>query len=84
MAAIAGMSRARYALRFRQITGQTPGDFLAKSRMSVAQTLLKAGRPLKRVVDDVGYASTNAFTRAFIREVGFSPIRWSRETAHSG
>jgi len=83
MAAIAGMSRARFAARFRDITGQTPGAFVVASRMSVAQTLLRAGRPLKKVVDQVGYANPKTFTRAFSRELGTTPIRWSRYAARS-
>lgn len=76
MAALAGMSRARFALRFKEITGETPADYLASWRMMKAQDLLKRGRPLKHVADDVGYASASAFTRAFIRKLGCSPTSW--------
>jgi AraC-like DNA-binding protein len=78
MAAEAGMSRARFAARFRQVTGQTPGHCLAGWRIAVAQGLLKSGRPMKQVCLQAGYASSSAFTRAFIRQVGLSPARWRK------
>jgi AraC-like DNA-binding protein len=76
MAALAGMSRARFALRFKEITGETPADYLASWRVMRAQDLLQRGRPLKHVADDVGYASASAFTRTFIRKLGCSPTSW--------
>lgn len=83
MAALAGMSRARFAVRFRTVTGETPVDYLASWRVMTAQGLLKKGRQLKHVADDVGYGSASALTRAFIRKLGCSPTEWlkvERET----
>lgn len=76
MAALAGMSRARFAVRFREVTGDTPADYLAAWRVMTAQGLLKRGRPLKHVASDVGYASASALTRAFVRKLGCSPTEW--------
>lgn len=76
MAALAGMSRARFAVRFHEITGVTPADYLASWRMMTAQGLLKRGRPLKQVAGDVGYASASALARAFVRKRGCSPTEW--------
>lgn len=76
MAALAGMSRARFAVRFREVTGETPIDYLASWRIMMAQDLLKRGRPLKHVADDVGYGSASALTRAFTRKLGCSPTAW--------
>lgn len=83
MAALAGMSRARFAVRFRTVTGETPADYLASWRVMTAQGLLKKGRQLKHVADDVGYGSASALTRAFVRKLGCSPTEWlkvERET----
>lgn len=76
MATLAGMSRARFAVRFREITGQTPADYLAGWRIMLAQGLLKQGLQLKHVADDVGYGSASALTRAFIRKLGCAPTEW--------
>ena len=76
MAALAGMSRARFAVRFRAVTGETPADYLASWRVMTAQGLLKKGRQLKHVANDVGYGSASALTRAFVRKLGCSPTEW--------
>jgi len=76
LAALAGMSRARFAEHFRQVTGATPADYLASWRIMTAQGLLKKGRQLKHVADDVGYGSASALTRAFVRKLGCSPSDW--------
>lgn len=78
MAAEAGMSRARFAARFREVTGQTPVHYLATWRITLAQNMLKNGRPIKQVCIEAGYGSSSAFTRAFIRQVGEAPTQWLR------
>jgi transcriptional regulator GlxA family with amidase domain len=76
LADAAGMSRARFAVHFHKIVGATPFEYLADWRIGVAQTLLKRGEPLKIVAPSVGYMSSTALTRAFIRKVGLSPTKW--------
>lgn len=76
MADLAGMSRARFAARFREVTGETPVDYLASWRIMVAQRLLKQGLQLKHVAYDIGYGSASALTRAFVRKLGCSPAAW--------
>ena len=76
LADIAGMSRARFAVNFRQTVGCTPLDYLTDWRLSVAQNLLKQGRPLKTVASAVGYRSPAALTRIFTRRIGISPTGW--------
>jgi AraC-like DNA-binding protein len=80
MARLAGMSRARFAAHFREVTGATPADYLASWRMALAQGLLRAGRPLKNVAFEVGYASASALTRVFTRKVGTAPSQWLRHS----
>lgn len=76
MAALAGISRARFAVRFREITGETPADYLASWRVMTAQGLLRKGRPLKNVAVDVGYGSASTLARVFVRKLGCSPTEW--------
>jgi AraC-like DNA-binding protein len=76
MAAAAGMSRARFAVRFRAITGLTPFEYLADWRVGVAQGLLKKGEALKIVAPAVGYSSSAALTRLFRERIGQSPGEW--------
>ncbi len=76
MAGLAGMSRARFAVRFREVIGQTPADYLASWRILVAQRLLRRGLPIKQVAYDVGYGSPTALARVFVRKIGCTPSRW--------
>lgn len=81
----AGMSRARFAVRFRAVTGVTPLDYLTDWRLSVAQTLLVHGKPLKLIAPRVGYTSSVALARVFTRRVGKSPAAWlARANASAG
>ena len=76
LAALAGMSRARFSVRFRAVMGTTPGDHLAACRVAEAQQLLRQGLRLKQVAAQVGYGSASALTRAFTRVVGAAPAHW--------
>lgn len=79
MASEAGLSRARFAARFREVTGQTPADYLAGWRITIAQGLLRSGRAMKQVSMESGYGSSSAFIRAFVRKVGMPPTQWLKQ-----
>jgi AraC-like DNA-binding protein len=81
MAARALLSRNGFAQEFRKVVGITPADFLTRVRITLAQRLLRKGRSVALVADDVGYGSQPAFSRAFIRETGVSPSTWVRTHA---
>lgn len=81
MAQLAGMSRARFAVRFREVTGDTPADYLAAWRVMTAQRLLTRGAPVKQVAEDVGYGSASALSRAVVRRLGIAPGQWLRQQA---
>jgi AraC-like DNA-binding protein len=83
LADLSGMSRARFAVNFRETVGMTPLDYLTDWRMSVAQNLIKQGRPIKSVAMAVGYQSQAALTRVFSRRIGCSPTDWVRELNRS-
>lgn len=76
----AGMSRARFAVNFRETVGQTPLDYLTDWRIGLAQTLLRKGRPVKIVADEVGYGSAAALARAFSARLGVAPVAWARRS----
>lgn len=79
LADLAGMSRARFAVNFRETVGFTPLDYLTDWRMSVAQNLLKQGRPIKSVASAVGYQSQAALARVFAKRIGLAPTDWARQ-----
>lgn len=81
LAAAAGMSRARFAVHFKNIVGTTPGAYLAEWRLGLAQSLLRRGKPIKLIADEVGYSSASALSRAFSAQRGISPSEWLRQSA---
>ncbi len=84
MAAIAGMSRSRFAAHFLKVVGVTPFHYLATWRVGAAQGLLKRGEPLKMVAPAVGYASSAALAKAFSQQIGLSPTEWLASTRPDG
>ena len=78
LASLAGMSRARFASAFRDQIGCTPGHYLAHWRIQVACNLLRRGRPVGHIADEVGYGSAQALARAFRTHLGCSPLVWLR------
>lgn len=76
LAKVAAMSRARFAARFKAVTGTTVADYLTSWRLMAAQRLLASGRAPKVVAHEVGYANASALARAFTRKFGVSPLAW--------
>jgi AraC-like DNA-binding protein len=75
-----GMSRFKFARRFRMETGMTPGAFLKRVRMCEAMDmLLKSETAIQDIARQVGYRDPAAFSRAFLQTVGTQP-RTYRDT----
>jgi AraC-like DNA-binding protein len=81
LAETAGMSRARFAAHFHAVVGVTPGNYLAAWRVSVAQGLMRRGRPLGVVANAVGYSTPGAFSKVFTKRLGTTPRAWLRQQA---
>jgi AraC-like DNA-binding protein len=74
LAAIAGSSRSMFSERFTTMVGMSPGRYLARWRMQVAQSLLRSNAlTVSEVAARLGYESEAAFSRAFKRVVGVPP-----------
>ena len=82
LARTAGSSRSVLAVRFQQLVGSAPMQYLTQWRMLLAANLLsRSNAPLTRIAEDVGYQTDTAFSRAFRREYGAPPAAWRRTQA---
>lgn len=83
LAAAVGMSRSRFAERFRDLVGQGPMAYLADWRLQRALALLER-RPacsVQQVASQTGYSSPAAFSRAFSGKFGVAPTAYRRRSA---
>jgi len=74
-----GVSRTRFAERFRHFLGEPPMAYLGRWRIKLAaETLASSDANVGAVAAEVGYASEAAFNRAFKREFGCPPAQFRR------
>jgi AraC-like DNA-binding protein len=79
LASEAGMSRSAFALRFKELVGEAPLEYLTRWRMYQAGRLLREGKKkLVEVANLVGYDSDAAFNKAFKRVLGVTPGEYRR------
>ncbi len=79
LARTAGYSQWHASRIFKEVTGKTPFEYLRELRLSKAAELLRAEQP--KVVDvafDFVFDSHEGFTRAFLKQFGESPKKFSR------
>jgi AraC-like DNA-binding protein len=82
LAAAVAMSRSAFVDRFGGLVGQPPIRYLTALRLQTARRRLRDGTTsLSRLAPSVGYASEEAFSRAFKREFGLSPSQWREQSA---
>ena len=80
MAAEAGMSRAAFAKRFKELVGRPMFEYLTKLRVQRAKELLQETKlALYEVSSRVGYESDLAFTKTFKKHTGLTPTRYRKQ-----
>lgn len=82
MAAHAGMSRAVFHRKFKDVTTMSPIQFVKSMRLGSAATKIAAGMTVNEAAMDVGYVSTSQFSREFKRMYGQSPRQWGNIQQH--
>ena len=78
----AGLSTARFHVRFLEETGQTPMEYVRSRRLHLARHLLQHSQlAIGEIAARVGYNSQSAFTAALSRHFGSTPraLRQLRE-----
>ncbi|WP_415402153.1 AraC family transcriptional regulator [Tateyamaria sp. SN3-11] len=76
MARRAGMSRAVFHRKFKQVTTMAPIQFVKSMRLNHAAMRIAGGMRVNEAAMDVGYASPSQFSREFKRMYGQSPKQW--------
>lgn len=76
----AKLSREHVARTFRQQTGQTVFDYLARVRIEAAQQLLTdSALPVTEIAHRTGFSSPTLFGRVFKRLIGQTPQAYRQE-----
>ena len=77
LAAGSAVSRSLLDERFREVLGRSPIRYLTEWRMHLAEELLATTElGVAAIARRVGYESEEAFSRAFKRAHGLSPMHW--------
>jgi transcriptional regulator GlxA family with amidase domain len=82
MAAYGSMSVRTFTRRFREETGQTPGEWLTRQRVNLAAELLETSDlPVDRIADQAGLGSSASLRHHFKITYGLSPLAYRRTFA---
>ncbi|SFQ65500.1 AraC-type DNA-binding protein [Roseivivax halotolerans] len=77
LAALSGMSKSSFVARFRQVMGHQPGTYVRHWRLDrAAEAIQHSNATIDTVAATVGYASQEAFSRAFHSRFGTTPSAW--------
>ncbi len=76
LATRAGMSRAVFHRKFKQLTTMAPIQFVKSMRLNHAAMQIASGTPVNKAAMDVGYVSSSQFSREFKRAYGTTPRQW--------
>lgn len=79
LAQLATMSRSAFALRFKQVVGMAPMEYLTYWRMLLANDRLKNSHDsVSTIAYSLGYKSESSFSTAFKRVMSHSPRHYLR------
>ena len=81
IAATLRMSESRLKREFTDGMGASIGAYVTERRMGVAQDLMSSGVSIARVAAEVGYATPEAFSKAFRRHFGQSPRQFKAQVS---
>lgn len=82
LASVACMSRSHFAQQFKAAVGVAPLDYVLKWRMRLACRALRRGdQAVSAIAASLGYGSDSAFSNAFKRNQGESPLAYRKRMA---
>ncbi len=85
LASMSGLSLHRFVTVFRAQVGIPPHQYVCRTRVREARSLLDQGVPLAAVALDTGFCDQSHLSRHFKRQCGVTPGRFARSrAAHAG
>lgn len=85
LSAACGMNSRRLAIAHKNTTGMTLRSFIAHARLERAKSLLLDGRFLiKQIAHECGFKNSAAFTAAFHKSTGETPLTFRAATQAGG
>lgn len=79
LARAVGVSRFHFARLFRVSTGESPMEFLLRSRIERAkQILMTSDRRMSEIAATLGFCDQSHFSRSFRRYAGVTPRQFAR------
>lgn len=74
IAAHLGLSPFHFQRQFQEVMGESPSAYMRRTRLDrAAMNLQMSGQPITHIAFNAGYASHEAFIRAFQRQFGLTP-----------
>lgn len=79
LSGIARMSRTAYTVKFKRVTGTSPGKFQTRYRVEMAKNLLsETSLPVSQIAAEIGCFDTSHMVRIFSSETGVTPTEYRR------
>jgi len=82
MACVASLSPNHFARQFKQVTGQSPYQYLVSMRIEAAKRLLRTDLSIAEIAFRCGFSHQEHLTRTFHRSVGLPPAAYRRSLAN--
>ena len=80
LSAIARMSRTAYTVKFKRVTGTSPGKFQTQYRVEQAKTMLtETTLPISQIAAEVGCFDTSHLIRIFSAETEITPSEYRKK-----
>ena len=74
------VSKYHFCREFKKVTGFTVMDYVLKTRIVIAKSLLReTNKSISEISEDCGFSSISYFCRTFKNEIGLSPLQYRKK-----